>query len=176
MRAYRLSQDAQWALRYRAAHTRPRQKKSLLWGWLTFGLAAAILLIVAATLIVSCSTSVAPEPTTSTWQCISAPHIRIAFDSFDESGYGYFRTFVADSITECKSVAVDLDAMLKDGHWEQIETGEPLFLPPPSHWNSFVSDKLEWVKINGSDAMPMQTFTPLPDDKAITIEKEEEND
>jgi hypothetical protein len=163
----RLSQDAQWALRHRAAHTRPGQKKVV--SWLPIGIIAVLFIALAAILVVSCSTSVGPEPTGSTWGCLSAPHIRIAFDSYDNYGYGYYRLFVGNEVTECRTPLAELTDMLKDGHWEQIETGNPLFLPPPPYWSTRPQTQGTGIRINGSVCISMQTRTPLPNDSQITI-------
>ena len=166
MRTHRLSQDAQWALRHRSRHTRPYEKKAL--NWLLPGIVAVLLLALATVFIISCGTSTGPEPLASTWECISAPHIRIAFDSYDSQGYGYFRLVVRDETTLCRALAEDLCLMLADGHWEREGVSEPLFLPPPPHWNNFKKEGTG-IRINGSDAIPMCTINPLPTDAQITI-------
>ena len=165
----RLSQDAQWALRYRAAHTRPYEKK--VWHWLPFGIAVVVLAGIAAVLIAGCSTSTSVEPTCVVWECVEAPHIWFILRSYDSDGYGYFDLLVSGEDIPCRAELSVILSTMADGHWKQLQEYEPVLLPPPSHWGDGISDKLEWVKINGSDAMPMQTLTPLPNDKQITIEK-----
>ena len=163
MRNYRLSQDALFVL------SRRYRKK---WG---VSIRRFILFFAGLFLLVGCGTLTSPELTTSTWECISAPHIQIAFDSYDSQGYSYFRLVIRNETTQCRAATEDLYVMLADGCWEQTEIGEPLLLPPPAHWGDGISDRLEMgVRINGSALMPMQTLTPLPNDRQITIEKEKE--
>ena len=172
MRKYGLSQDALFAM---SKQHRYRRGSIGRWFFLFF---AGLLLLA------GCSAEMPIETVkvndTGIWECISHPHIRIAFDSYDSQGYAYFRLFVYDetfetlmvwSETECRATTEDLYIMLADGQWAQITAGEPLLLPPPPGWDNQPRKKGTGIRINGSTSIPMQTLTPLPDDKQITIEK-----
>lgn len=99
-----------------------------------------------------------------TWRCVHEADIAIAVIVRSEG-----RVYVevrADTVAGAVSfLNDDLSAMLKDGHWQQIEDTKPLLGPPPPGWNNMaVADKLPWggVRINGSEQMPGLVYEALP--------------
>lgn len=174
MNRNQLSQDAEFVLRKKRHLPQGDLQK---WGWLPLSIVFVVVLGIAGLLLFGCGTSdtsVGPEPVGSMWECEKAPHIWIALNSYDSDGYGYFDLVVNAEVIRCRAELDVLLTTMTDGHWKQTEIGDPQLGPPPPTWTgSGISDKLDMgVRINGSDAIPMATLTPLPDDKAITIEKE----
>lgn len=160
----RLSQDALFIL------SRKYKKR---WGVS----ARRFILFFAALLLIGCSVETPTDTVKASnpgiWQCLSAPHIRILFDSYDEQDFVYFRLVCNDDTTYCRTTEIcSLLDITTDGCWKQITTATFLLLPPPPGWDNQPRKKGTGIRINGSVSIPMQTLTPLPNDKQITIEKE----
>lgn len=164
MKNYNLSPEGQWAMKQRN-RLRPASRRN----WFLMLVVVAALMALAATFIGNCDRMTAPELNGKTYQCSTYPYVRIVVNRYDSQGYGYFQLVVNSEITACRADIGVLTTILNDGHWEQIEDGEIQFGPPPPEWDGLKNLTQMGVRINGSDAMPMATLTPLPSDKAITI-------
>ena len=164
----RLSQDAEWALRHRARHTRPYQQKKVT-SWLLLGLVAVFLLAIVAVLIVGCNTSTGPELTGSTWQCKSAPHIHISLIDHTDT-LAYCEVFTHSEVGSMSLSVIEFANMINDGHWQRVPDREPLLGPPPPSWNVIkISDRPKYVRINGSTQVRVYEHQSLPSDKQINI-------
>lgn len=102
------------------------------------------------------------------WQCRDAPDIHIRLIDYTDE-YAFCEISAGLEVGSGAMSVIQFANMVNDGHWDRIPTGEPMLGPPPPNWNTGISDKLEWVRINGSDAIPMFVHTLLPVHNVIEV-------
>lgn len=98
-----------------------------------------------------------------TWQCVHEADISIAV--IVRSEHRVYVEVRAESVAGAVSfLNDDLSAMLKDGHWLQVEDTKPLLGPPlPGWFDMGVSDKVDMgVRIDGSNTTRGRVHKPLP--------------